>query len=256
VAVSADGATILVGGPKDNNSTGAAWVFSATPLISTGGVVNAGSFQPVLAPGADASIFGTHFAASAVTAASAPFPLTLGGVSVTVNEIAAPMIYAGTGQINFQVPYETAIGTASVVVSVNGVSSPPAQVSIVPTAPGVLFSSSGQAIAQNQDYSLNGPTNPAPAGSYLTLYLVGGGMPSPPVPTGAAAPLSPLSTFASVSATIGGSPANVAFAGLTPGSVGLMQVNLQVPDLAAGTYPVEVTVGSSTSNTPTVTISR
>ncbi|HEY6345660.1 MAG TPA: hypothetical protein VIY49_29525 [Bryobacteraceae bacterium] len=256
VAVSADGGTILIGGPTDNNSMGAAWVFSATPLISSGGVVNAGSFQPVLAPGADASIFGAHFAATAVAAASTPFPLTLGGVSVTVNEIAAPMIYAGTGQINFQVPYETAIGAASIVVSVNGVPSPRAQVSIAPTAPGVLFSTGGQAIAQNQDYSLNGPTNPAQAGSYLTVYLVGGGMPSPPVATGAPAPLSPLSTFAPVTASIGGSPANVAFAGLTPGSVGLMQINLQVPNLPAGTYPVRVTMGSSTGNTPTVAVAR
>jgi uncharacterized protein (TIGR03437 family) len=256
VAVSADGGTILVGGPADNNSMGAAWVFSATPLISSGGVVNAGSFQPVLAPGADGSIFGAHFAPTAVTAASVPFPLTLGGVSVTVNGFAAPMIYAGTGQINFQVPYETAIGTASIVVNVNGASSPPAQVSIAPTAPGVLFSTGGQAIAQNQDYSLNGPTNPARAGSYLTLYLVGGGMPSPPVPTGAPAPMSPLSTFGSVGASIGGSPANVAFAGLTPASVGLMQVNLQVPNLPAGTYPVQVTVGSGTSNAPTVAVSQ
>jgi uncharacterized protein (TIGR03437 family) len=256
VAVSADGGTILVGGPTDNSSTGAAWVFSATPLISSGGVVNAGSFQPVLAPGADASIFGAHFAATAVVAPSVPFPLTLGGVSVTVNGIAAPLIYAGTGQINFQVPYEIEIGTASIVVSVNGAPGPPAQVAIAPTAPGVLFSSGGQAIAQNQDYSLNGPGHPAQAGSYLTLYLVGGGMPSPPVPDGAPAPMSPLSTFASVSATIGGSPANVVFAGLTPASVGLMQVNLQVPNLPAGTYPVQVTVGSGTSNTPTVAVSQ
>jgi uncharacterized protein (TIGR03437 family) len=256
VAVSADGGTILVGGPTDNNSMGAAWVFSATPLISSGGVVNAGSFQPVLAPGADASIFGTHFAATTVVAPSVPFPLTLGGVSVTVNGIAAPLIYAGTGQINFQVPYEIEIGTASIVVSVNGAPSPPAQVSIAPTAPGVLFSTGGQAIAQNQDYSMNGPGNPAQAGSYLTLYLVGGGMPSPPVATGAPAPMSPLSTFAPVSATIGGSPANVVFAGLTPGSVGLMQVNLQVPNLPAGTYPVQVTMGSGISNTPTVAVSQ
>jgi uncharacterized protein (TIGR03437 family) len=93
-------------------------------------------------------------------------------------------------------------------------------------------------------------------GTYITLYLVGGGAATPPVNSGAAAPASPLSTFGAVGATVGSVPANVVFAGLTPGSVGLMQVNLQIPDLPAGNYPVKVTVGPEVSNTPTIAVSR
>ena len=256
VALSADGSTAVVGGPQDNNWIGGVWVFSGTPQIFTGGVVNAGSFQPVLAPGTDSSIFGFHFAANPITATSVPFPYSLGGVSVTVNGTPAPIIYADTGQVNFQVPYETGLGTATIIVSVNGVPSASAQVAIAQTAPGLLFSTGNQAVAQNQDYSLNGPANPAKVGSYITLYLVGGGAATPPVNTGVAAPASPLSTFGAVGTTVGSVPANVVFAGLTPGSVGLMQVNLQIPDLPAGNYPVKVTVGSEVSNTPTIAVSR
>ncbi len=256
VALSADGSTAILGGSQDNNWIGAAWIFSGTPYIFASGVVNAGSFQPVLAPGADASIFGFHFSARPTAAASVPFPIALDNVEVLVNGNAAPLIYADSGQINFQVPYETPPGVANISVSVNGVRGAPVQVSIAPTAPGVLFTTGNQAIAQNQDYSLNTPANPAKTGSYITLYLVGGGVASPPVATGAAAPSSPLSSFGSVSATVGGAAANVAFSGLTPGSVGLMQVNLQIPDLPTGTYPVQITVGSASSNKPVIAIAR
>ena len=256
VALSADGRTAILGGPQDNNWVGGVWIFSGAPQISSGGVVNGGSFQPVLAPGTDATIFGSHFAAIPTSASSVPFPYSLGGVSVTVNGTPAPVFYADSGQINFQVPYEIAVGTASVVVSVNGVPSAAVPVTITAAAPGILFLPGNQAVTQNQDYSINGAANPAKVGSYVTLYLVGGGAATPAVNTGMAASASPLSTFDGVSVTIGGAPANVVFAGLTPGSVGLMQVNLQIPDLPAGNHAVKVTVGSGVSNTPTIAVTQ
>ena len=50
-----------------------------------------------------------------------------------------------------------------------------------------------RAIVQNQDFSLNSPQNPAPRGSVITVYLTGQGAVNPPVATGQAAPLDPLS---------------------------------------------------------------
>ena len=58
-----------------------------------------------------------------------PLPTDVGGISVRVNGTAAPILGVaavnGQEQINFQLPYEVAgASNASVVVTVNGLSSP------------------------------------------------------------------------------------------------------------------------------------
>lgn len=104
-------------------------------------------------------------------------------------------------------------------MAANGLASQPASAWVAAGGPGIFVYGSNWAIAQNQDYSLNSASNPAKVGSYVTLYGTGGGAVNPTVPTGAAAPASPLSnTVSSVTATINGMAANVTFAGLTPGS--------------------------------------
>ena len=57
-----------------------------------------------------------------------------------------------------------------------------------------------------------------------------------------------------MTATIADMPAEVAFGGLTPGFVGLMQVNLKVPNVPAGTYPLVVAVNGEKSNAAMVTV--
>ena len=67
---------------------------------------------------------------------------------------------------------------------------------------------------------------------------------NPAVVTGDVAPSSPLSfPVAPVLVKIGGKLATVQFAGLAPGFVGLLQLNVQIPDVAAGELPFEVSVG-------------
>jgi adhesin/invasin len=77
----------------------------------------------------------------------------------------------------------------------------------------------------------------------------------PPVTTGALAPLNVLSfTTNTVTATIGGAPATVVFAGLAPGFAGLYQVNMLVPQLSPGRYPLQVSIGGTGSNTAYINI--
>ena len=77
----------------------------------------------------------------------------------------------------------------------------------------------------------------------------------PAVPTGAPAPLDALSrAVLPASATVGGRPADILFLGLAPGFAGLAQANLVVPQLSAGQYPVEITVGGVTSNSPSISV--
>jgi adhesin/invasin len=183
--------------------------------------------------------------------------LNFAEASVSVNGRAAPILYASPSQINFQVPWETQVGTASVTVTVDGAVSAAATVPVTAVAPGIYSYPSGAAIAQNHDFSLNTPSNPAHVGSYLIAYLTGSGPVTPALADGANTPSTGLiqPTTTSVSVTIGGAAATVLGSALTPGFVSLWQLNISVPSgLAAGSYPMVVTVGSQVSNSATVSI--
>jgi uncharacterized protein (TIGR03437 family) len=229
---------------------------SSAPAILANGVVNAGRFTPQVSPGALASIFGSNIA-SANASASLPLPLTLGGVSVTVNGKAAPVLFVSPGQVNFQVPWETATGTATVVIN-NGRTSNSVTVTVLTAGPGLFTYGSGRAVVQNSDFSLNASNNPAKVGSTIVAYLTGSGPVSPAVATGAISPTSPLAQVTSSNAaSIGGASAQVAFAGLAPGFVGLLQVNIVVPaSLATGDYPLIVSINNEPSNSATVSVTK
>ena len=187
-------------------------------------------------------------------AAGLPLPTSVGGVTVSLGGRTVPLLYVGPSQANFQVPYETPLGTSTLVVTANAVAGNPASVSVAAAAPGIFAYGNDWAVVLNQDYSLNGPSNPAKVGSYVMLYGTGAGAASPAVPTGSAAPASPLSTVTNVTASINGAPATVAFQGLAPDFVGLLQVNLQVPALPTGTYPVQITAGGVKSNSASIAV--
>jgi uncharacterized protein (TIGR03437 family) len=224
------------------------------PAISAGGIVNAGSFQGPVAPGALFSIFGSNLAAGTASADNAPWPRTLGGISVEVNGAAVPLFVVSPGQINAQLPYEIAPGTASaLVVTANG-RSDPMTFAVAAAAPGIfLYPGTTRAIAANQDLSLNGPANPESRGRALVFYVTGLGATNPPVATGAATPSDTLyQASATISATVGGAAAQVLFAGLTPSFVGLGQVNLIIPDTAPAGDAVPVVIQGSPAATVSI----
>jgi uncharacterized protein (TIGR03437 family) len=232
------------------------WMQPQTPAISSGGVVNAASSTAHVSPGALATVFGSNFTGSGLDAiASLPLPSSLGGVSVQVNGIAAPVLYSSSNQINFQIPWEIPAGSATVLVSTNGFASAAVNITVQAAAPG-LFVQGSHAVVQNSDYSLNSSSNPAKVGGTILAYLTGAGAVSNQPADGAAAGASPLSAVTStVSATIGGQNAQVSFAGLAPGFVGLWQVNIVVPSgLAQGNFPLSVTVDGQTSNAASVSV--
>ena len=229
----------------------------ALPVVSANGVVNAASFASQISPGALATVFGSNFALRNASA-NAPLPLGLAGISVSVNGQSAPLLYVTPTQVNFQVPWETALGSATVTVNVNGGASNSITVPVLGAAPGLFSTSSGHAVVQNSDFTLNDPSNPAKVGSTIVAYLSGSGPVSPAVADGAATPLGALASATSQSSvTIGSSTAQVAFAGLAPGFVGLVQVNIVVPsDLQTGDYPLAITIGNETSNPATVSVTQ
>jgi len=140
-------------------------------------------------------------------------------------------------------------------VTANGMPVGTASLTVQAVSPGLFILAPNRAAALNQDYSVNTPSQPARSGSVLMAYLTGLGATDNPPGTGIAAAANPLSRVtASVTATVGGQPASVQFAGLAPGYAGLYQVNLVVPQLAPGDYPLQVTAGGVQSNAGMVSV--
>ncbi|HTS30479.1 MAG TPA: PQQ-binding-like beta-propeller repeat protein [Bryobacteraceae bacterium] len=227
-------------------------VYGLLSGIATSLVNAASGDATALAPGSLASIYGSGLAPSIASAATFPLPSTLGGAAISVNGIAAPLLYAGPNQLNFQVPYEVS-GAAILNVTAGGQAS--ATAALHDTAPGVFQLSSGRAAILNQDGSINGADHPAAVGEVVVVFATGLGAVSPPASTGAQAVAFPPSVVvAKVTATVGGQPATVLFAGLAPGYAGLDQVNFAVPKLASGDYPLQITAGGAVSNTPLISV--
>jgi adhesin/invasin len=225
------------------------------PQFNSSNVVNAASFQPgPMAPGSLFTIFGSGLASASSTAHAAPgLPTSMGGVSMTIGGIPVPLEFVSSGQINAQVPFEVGMGTQTLVLTSNGISTT-VQVTTAPVGPGT-FVVNGRGAILNQDYSLNGSGNGALTGSTVQVYFTGQGRVSPPVPSGMPASLTQLSlATATVTATIGSQPAPVTFSGLAPGFIGLGQANVQIPSLPSGDYPLVLTVNGVASNPVTVAV--
>jgi uncharacterized protein (TIGR03437 family) len=221
-------------------------------------VVNSGSFAPQgLSAGSLFSVFGVGLSQQTASAQALPLPRTLGSTQVLVNGIAAPLFYVAPGQINAQMPLEVPTGKpVSMIVTNPGQTSSTVTVDLVPASPGVFTYGSNQAIVQNPGGALNSDAAPAYSGDVLVGYLTGGGPVNPAgtLLTGAASPngLSPITSMNSV--TVGGEQANVLYLGLVPSLVGVYQVNVQLPVLAAGRHPLEIFVNGSASNGPTISV--
>ncbi|HMC58500.1 MAG TPA: SBBP repeat-containing protein, partial [Candidatus Solibacter sp.] len=229
-----------------------------TPALALGGVLNSASngVGPV-APGSLVTVYGSSMAVTTQTALSAPWGINLGGASVAVNGSAVPLYFAGANQINFQLPYETRPGVASLTVTTPCGASVPASFQVAQAAPYIFQRADGTAIVQNivpnQDPSINGPGNGAKAGSVVTVYLTGIGPLDNAVATGAAASTTTLSRATlPVHVTIGNFDTIVQFLGLTPGLIGLAQANLFVPNLSPGQYPIVIGIGGIASNPATM----
>src|ERR1035441_3439422 len=206
------------------------------PQIKAGGIVNAASYSTTLARGSLATIFGTNLSTSTAQALPLPWAKSLGGASVTVGGVAAPLYYASPTQINFQVPYEVPAGSsANVVVTSGGVPGTATPVALADYAMGVFtYARTATAIdpivVHYSNNQLVTPTSPAAPGEILVLYGTGVGKLNNPPPTGVAVPISPLATPVDpFTMTLGGAPVPVLFTGLTPGCAGLVQMDIQLP---------------------------
>ncbi len=206
---------------------------NGAPILTPDGSLHV--FAPVVGgsvgPGSIIQIYGDNLAAQPTLSSTLPLPTNLGGTSVLIGGIRAPIYYVSPGQINAQLPFELPTGRKyEIVVSANGALSTPNSIQVTATTPGVAAFASGLIISQHLSGALVSEDLPAAPGEIIIFYLAGLGSLDTSVPTGTAAPLDRLvRPVVPPTITFDGKDAPVAFAGLTPGLVGLYQINFQVP---------------------------
>jgi len=221
---------------------------SGAPSVSSAS--SAASFRPAYAPGMIVAVFGSQLSAVTESAQSVPLPTVMASVSAAVNGVAAPLYYISPGQLNIQIPCETALNaTAQLTVRNNGQSAT-TTFRVVAAAPGIFVDSSGAPV----------PDTSAARGSLATLFITGEGALVPALATGATPSSStPVGSLPkpseTVTLTVGGVTAPIEFIGVPWGLVGVTQINYQVPSTApAGAQPVVVTVGGVASPAATLTV--
>jgi uncharacterized protein (TIGR03437 family) len=243
--------------------------FELSPVIQT--VISAGSYGGFtsIAPATWIEIYGQNLATT-TTDWTGDFngnnaPTSVGGTTVTVGGKQLFIDYVSPGQVNGQVPSDVATGSQQVIVTTAAGSSAPFSIKVNATEPGLLapsaFKVSGTqyAVALFSDGFYDLPpgfasevaSRRAVPGDTIMLFGIGFG----PVSDGTSAGVIDQNTNqlnASVDFNIGGVSAQVAYAGLTPGVVGLYQFNVVVPNIpASDTTPLAFTV-NGTAGTQTL----
>ncbi len=248
--------------------TGGLGDMAPAPVLQA--AVNSASFvqNTPLAPGSFISLGGTNLSNGNASAPSIPLGDTLAGVSVFMANYMLPLDYASGGLINAVSPEEINVNTSHKIVVMRGNTlSVPIAVDIGPADPAIFtYPVPGApplqgAIVNVANYVVAEPGTPVSAGNTLAIFGTGMGAVDQTVADGAGAPgttpgSSAANTLLSPTVTIGGVPAHVIFSGLTPGAVGLYQINVTVPTGLApgGQVPVIVTMGGQTSPTLTIAV--
>ena len=130
---------------------------------------------------------------------------------------------------------------------------------IQPTAPSVFRttavggSDNLATVYRAENNELVSDSNPVRAGDELVIYATGLGRTSPAVEAGTAAPSEPLAlAMTTPEVSLDGAPVAVDYAGLTPGGIGVYQINVRVSAKPASGATVPLTIrqggGATTIN--------
>jgi uncharacterized protein (TIGR03437 family) len=236
------------------------------PLVNPGGIQNAASYSsaPVVSPGGLIAILGNQLAdpTGQQPPPSSTVPTSLGHTQVKLGDALLPLFYTSNSQLNAQVPFSLPVNSQQqLVVQYGNTLSVPAPVSVSAAQPAIFTQNqagTGQgAIVNGVTNVLADSNNPVHAGDVIAIYCTGLGPVSPAVQEGVAASTTVLSqTVTPVTATVGGQPATVNFAGLAPGYIGLYQVNVAIPSgvTPGDSVPVVLTEGSQVSQPVTISV--
>jgi uncharacterized protein (TIGR03437 family) len=258
-----------------NPRTGTITIAGQTVTITqTGAVasVSAASYSAAgLASEAIAAAFGANLATTTQIAMTIPLPTTLAGTSVKVRDSTgtardAPLFFVSPSQVNYQIPAGTVTGTATVIITSGNGNVATGAVQVDAVAPGLFAASAdGQGVAaalalrvkadgtqqyepvarydEGQKKFVAVPLDLGPESEQVFVILFGTGFRY-------------RSSLAAVTSRIGGTNAEVLYAGPQGGFVGLDQANVRLPRSLKGRGEVEValTVDGKAANIVRISI--
>jgi uncharacterized protein (TIGR03437 family) len=217
-----------------------------SPLVCT---TDAADFAPLnsVAPGQLLSLFGEGIGPERAVQAQPQggfIPVSLGftGLSVTFNDVPAPILYASYGQVNVQVPYEVA-DLASVTMKIQYGTTSTAVFSVVPSQPSAFVQAVSYAtcsgeiresllpVAVNADGSVSGCGNKAQRGTLVYAFLSGLGLAGGHPVTGA---IGATSQAPFVSATASFSAERVLVTAEAGAINGVWQAKIAIPLASSG----------------------
>ncbi len=213
------------------------------PASHVNSVVNAAGFQNTISSAGLVSITGSGFGTStrgwsATDRSSANLPVTLDGISVTINGKPAYVEHVSPTQIDVIAPDDDTVGEVQVqVVTPQGAGYPGTALK-QRVSPAFFTYNAGTTIyvaAQHLDGTLVGrqdsSSRPAAPGEIIEIYGTGFGATSAAMPTSGRAS-QPVPLLSPVTVSIGGIDAEVQCAGLV--SPGLYRLQVKVPNVADG----------------------
>lgn len=244
--------------------TAAAVSTGPKPALTQGGVINAGSGKAEIASGTWVSVFGTDLAASLRVLGGADvvngvLPTTLNGAGVTIGGKPAFIGFVSPGQINALVADDAATGDTQIIATnANGQSTPTTATRVALSPAFLPFNDADgkkYVAARHADNSIMAKvgqfpgltTTPGKPGEVVVLYGIGFGPTTPSVSSGTV-PTGIASLPNSLTLQIGDIPVTPLYSGVSPGSAGLYQFNVKIPDsLPNGDATVVVTLNGATS---------
>jgi uncharacterized protein (TIGR03437 family) len=250
-------AHLLVAGQTVTVTEGPAPGFG--PVISS--VTTAGGESLTISPNTWVEIKGANLLPENRTWQNTDFvngqmPVSLDGISVSMNGESAYVYYIGPNQIDVLTPPDLASGPVQVVVTVATVSSPPFASKAQPLSPSLFVFNAGPYVAAaHADASLLGPvglypgSTPAKPGETIVLFANGFGPVNLPVIKGSVSQSGILSPLPAI--MIGGVSAAVSFAGLV--APGEFQFNVAVPSsIGNGDQSIVATYNGQTTQSGTL----
>lgn len=216
----------------------------------------AASYGYAVAPGSLVAGYGSGLAVGSRAATSLPLPVSLLNTEVQITDAAgqvsmAPLLYVSAVQVNYQVPSSAANGRADIKVTSNGSIVATGVLEIRPVAP-TLFTADGTgggiAAAQVQRFK---PDGSPPVYEDVAAYDQGQGLfVAAPISFGSdrlflvlyGTGFDQASAASGTQVTVGPLMLPALYSGPQPGSVGLDQINVELPNSLAGSGEVTVHV--------------